>query len=462
MERLSSQDASFLHLEDAVSHMHIGAVAVLEGPAPPWEELAAQILANLPSVPRYRQRVRFVPLALGRPVWVDDPDFELSYHLRRTALPSPGGGAELCRLVGRLMSLPLDRARPLWEMWIVEGLSEGRWALITKVHHAVVDGVSGAGLLASILKEEPHAADEAGADRWRPERQPSAAELVTRALAHRASSPFDALRDLVASPSVAAARLAGSVEGLLKMAGVLQPPPQTSLNGAIGPHRRWVHASATLDDVRGIRRALGGTVNDVVLAAVTGGFRALLLDRGESADRVVRTMVPVSVRLPGERGAFNNRVSALFADLPVAIADPAERLAAVRTHLDELKRSHEAVAGDTFVGFTGAAPALLLSLGLRMFALAQQRMVQTVTTNVPGPQQPLYAAGRRMLECYPYVPVGLNVRVGVAIFSYDGTLHFGVTGDYDEAREVEVLAAGIEDAMAQMRARAPADERLPA
>lgn len=453
MDRLSSQDAAFLHIEDGVSHMHIGAVAILEGPPPPWQALADQVMANLPGVPRYRQRVHFVPFGLGRPVWVDDPHFNLAYHVRRTALPGPGGDEELQRLVGRVMSTALDRHKPLWEMWMVEGLRDDRWALLTKVHHAMVDGVSGAELLQTILKE--HADESLGADLeaaagWTPERQPGGAELAARAVAHRLSSPIDGARTLIDSPRQVALRSAATVEGLLKMAGVLQPPPRTSLNGDIGAHRRWVWARAELADVKAIRRALGGTVNDVVLSAVTGGFRELLEARGEHTERVVRTMVPVSVRSSAEQGELNNRVSALFADLPVFIRDPVERLVAVREHLEELKRSHEAVAGDTFFALTGAAPAMLLGMVLRTFSAAQQRMVQTVTTNVPGPQKPLYAAGRRMLECYPYVPLGLNVRVTIAIFSYDGGLYFGITGDYDNASDVHVLGRGVERAMAAL------------
>ena len=449
MKRLSSQDASFLHLEDAVSHMHIGAVAILEGPPPPDDALVERVRANLPEVPRYRQKVHFVPLALGRPVWVDDPHFNLGYHLRRTALPEPGGDEQLRLLIGRVMSQQLDRHKPLWEMWMIEGLSERRWALITKVHHSMVDGVSAAELVSAILDEqrEPELAAPAG---WCAEPQPPGAELVVRALAHRAVSPLEGLQSALDSPRRAAERAVGTVEGLLTLSGILRPPRASSLNGPIGPHRRWDVARSRLSEVKLIRNAFGGTVNDVVLTAIAGGFRELLASRGERTDRVVRSLVPVSVHPADEHGEYNNRVSAIFADLPVGIEDPVERLVSMTRQMEHLKRSHEAVAGDVLVGLSGFAPAMLLTLALRVATRMPQRSVNTVTTNVPGPQRPLYAAGRRMLECFPYVPLAGHVRVGVAIFSYDGALGFGVTGDFDRAPDIGVLCRGIECSIAEL------------
>ncbi len=243
---------------------------------------------------------------------------------------------------------------------------------------------------------------------------------------------------------------------------MLRAPPASSLNGPIGPHRRWDFARSSLSEVKLIRDALGGTVNDVVLTAITGGFRELLLSRGEPADRVVRSLVPVSVRGANEHGTYNNRVSAIFADLPVGIEDPVQRLSSVRTQMEHLKGSHEAVAGDVLVSLSGFAPAMLLGVALRTATHVPQRSVNTVTTNVPGPQRPLYAAGRQMLECFPYVPLAGHVRVGVAIFSYNGGLSFGVTGDYDLAPDIGVLCAGIEDSMRELtRAATPPKPRPP-
>jgi WS/DGAT/MGAT family acyltransferase len=233
--------------------------------------------------------------------------------------------------------------------------------------------------------------------------------------------------------------------------GVVRPTQPSSLNGPIGPHRRWDWARTTLTDVKSVRKALGGTVNDVVLTVLTRGFRDLLLSRDESVtDRVVRTLVPVSVRTPGERGTYNNRVSAMIAELPVGIDDPAERLAAIRSQMDGLKESKQAVAGEVLTSLTGFAPSLLLSLGTRVAMRIPQRNVNTVTTNVPGPQWQLFACGRPMLEAFPFVPLASSVRIGVAIFSYNGMLNYGVTGDFDTAPDIAVLCGGIEAGMTEL------------
>jgi diacylglycerol O-acyltransferase / wax synthase len=447
--RMSALDASFLDVEDAVTHMHIGSVGVFEGPPPKPEELREMVLGKLALVPRYRQVVRVVPFGAGRPVWVDDAHFNLDYHLRRTALPAPGGESQLRRLVGRVMSQQLDRHKPLWEMWVIEGLEQQRWALLSKIHHCMVDGVAGSDLITVLLDRErtppPPTAEEA----WQPRPAPNGAELVVRSLAANLTVSYEAARSLVA-PRELARRGQDAALGLLRMRGVLRPPPPSTLNGPLGPHRRWSWARAQLSDVKTVRGALGGTVNDVVLAAITGGLRDLLIARGESVDRVVRTLVPVSVRSPGERGVYNNRVSAMFAELPVGIADPRRRLDSLRAQMADLKRSKEAVAGEVLTSLAGFAPPLLLALAERLGTRVPQHNVNTVTTNVPGPQHPLYAGGRRMLESFPYVPLGGHVRVGVAIFSYDGAITFGVTGDYDTAPDLDVLCDGIERAIAEL------------
>jgi diacylglycerol O-acyltransferase len=449
---MSPLDASFLHIEDDRNHMHIGSVAIFEGPAPSYESVRAMVESKLSLVPRYRQKVRFVPLGLGRPVWVDDPHFNLIYHLRQTALPSPGGNEELRNLVGRVMSQQLDRSKPLWEMWVVEGLDAGRWALLSKVHHCMVDGVSGTDLLAVIL-DQARDSSPPTSEIWHPHPEPTSAQILGEALLERAVSPYEMLRSARAAtraPRELASQVRETVRGLAAMRGLLRSA-QTSLNGPIGPHRRWAWARSQLADVKAARAALGGTVNDVVLAVITNGFRELLESRGEPvADQTVRTMVPVSVRSPGERGTYNNRVSAMFAELPVGIADPVERLNSIRTQMEGLKESKQAVAGEVLTSLTGFAPPMLLSLGTRAFMRIPQRSLNTVTTNVPGPQFPLYASGRRMLEAFPYVPLAGSVRIGIAIFSYDGTLNFGVTGDYDSAADIGVLAGGIEDGLAQL------------
>jgi len=457
MDRMSPLDASFLHIEDAVSHMHIGSVAVFEGPAPRYDQFEAMVAGKLPAVPRYRQKVRFVPLQLGRPLWVDDPHFDLGYHLRHTALAPPGGDHQLRNLVGRLMSQQLDRHKPLWEMWMVEGLEQGHWALVSKVHHCMVDGVSGTDLLAVVLDSEREPASPLP-DTWKPAAEPSDVRLVADALVDVVASPYEQLRAARAAtraPRQALGQLAEVAKGLRAWTGVVRPNAPTVLNGPIGPHRRWDWARTTLADVKTVRRGLGGTVNDVVLTVLTRGFRDLLLSRDEDVSgRVVRTLVPVSVRTPGERGTYNNRVSAMIAELPVGIDDPIERLEAIRAQMDDLKESKQAVAGEVLTSLSGFAPSLLLSLGTRVAMRLPQRNVNTVTTNVPGPQWQLYACGRAMLEAFPFVPLASNVRVGVAIFSYNGMLNYGVTGDRDSAPDIAVLCGGVEAGMTELLKRA--------
>jgi WS/DGAT/MGAT family acyltransferase len=453
MDRMSPLDASFLHLEGPVSPMHIGSVAVFEGPAPPAAELEAMVAGKLPAVPRYRQKVRFVPLDLGRPLWVDDPHFNLGYHVRHTALPSPGGDDELRNLVGRVMSQQLDRTKPLWEMWMVEGMEDGHWAIVSKVHHCMVDGVSGTDLLAVVLDQDP-APPPPEPDQWEPAPEPSNTALFTDAVRDRVVNPYEqfrALRSGMRGPRALRTQLGDVGKGLRSLVTAVRGSPETSLNGPIGPHRRWNWARSTLGDVKVVRTSLGGTVNDVVLTAITQGFRDLLLSRGEAVDgREVTTLVPVSVRTPGERGTYNNRVSAMFAQLPVGIADPVERLTSIRAQMDGLKESKQAVAGEVLTSLTGFAPPMLLAVGTRVASRASQRNVNTVTTNVPGPQFPLYAVGRQMLEAFPFVPLGGQIRIGIAIFSYNGMINFGVTGDYDAAPDIGVLCQGVEDGMGEL------------
>jgi diacylglycerol O-acyltransferase / wax synthase len=457
-ERLSPLDASFLHLEDGVSHMHIASIGIFEGPEPAFDEVLAMVKGKLPLVRRYRQVVRFVPFNIARPVWVNDPHFNIEYHLRHTALPAPGGDTELRALVGRVMSQPLDRTKPLWEIWVVEGLENDRWAMLSKTHHALVDGISGTDLLALVMDLSPDPSPPA-ADDWEPAPAPSNLGLMSDAALGLMRSPYEQLRVLRARtrvPRQALAQLSEVAHGLSAMAGLVRPTPPTSLNGPIGPHRRYAWASTTVDDVKRVRKTLGGSFNDVILAAITGGFRHLLLSRGESVDRKVRSLVPVSVRARDERGlaigdgTLANKVSAMFADLPVSIGHPGERLAAITAQMEGLKESKEAIAAEALTSLSGFAPPMLLALGMRLATRVAQRNVNTVTTNVPGPQFPLYVVGRKMLRAYPYVPLGGQVRLGVAIFSYDGQVNFGVTGDRDTTEDIDVLTTGIEKAMSEL------------
>lgn len=459
MERMSLLDATFLYIEDDATPMHIGGAAIFEGPPPTHDELVSRFEAKLHRVPRYRQKVRFLPLDVGRPGWVDDPHFNIDYHVRRTALPAPGGREELQNLVGWVMSQHLDRARPLWEVWAVEGLDDGRWALVSKVHHCLVDGVSSIDLM-SVLFDSASDPPRLEAVPWRPRPEPSAVELFAQSLAG-ALSPVELVPRVLAALRSPAATLGHGIEAVRafgSVAGKLLPPPVTSLNGPHGPHRRWASAHASLADVKLVRASLGGTVNDVVLAAITGAFRDLLISRGERVEgRPVRTLVPVSVRAEHERGTYNNRVSPVFADLPVGLADPVARLANIRAQMDGIKKSKGAVAGERLVDLAGFSPPMLLAAAQRLAASVPQQSVNTGTTNVPGPQHPMYFAGRRLIESAPIIPLlASGVRIVVGIFSYDGHLYFGITGDYDTVPDIDVLRRGIEAAMAELLAAARA------
>jgi diacylglycerol O-acyltransferase len=450
MDRMSPLDATFLHVEDGINHMHIASCATFAGPAPSYDDIVELFRGKLPLVPRYRQRVRFVPGGLGRPVWVDDPHFRLDYHVRHTALPPPGDDTALRNLMGRLMSQQLDRQRPLWETWMVEGLDDGTWALISKVHHCMVDGISGTDLMAVILDPTPEASP-AIPDRWQPAKEPTDLELVADALTDAFTQPDEIARwarRVWSAPKRVAGDVGEFLQGAKALGARLKPAGELSIEGSIGPHRRWAWANTTIDEIKKVRTAHGGTVNDVVLAAITNGFRELLLSRGEAVDEaVLRTLVPVSVRSRDDH-SYNNQVSAMIAELPIGIADPVERLQAIRAQMAGLKDSHQAVAGSVLVNLAGFAPPVLLSLGLRtatkLMTRLPQRSVNTVTTNVPGPQQPLYACGREMLQYAPFVPLAQGVRTGVAILSYNRKVFFGVTADWDSVPDVEVLARGIE------------------
>jgi diacylglycerol O-acyltransferase len=461
MEWMSPVDSSFLHVENDTTLMHIGAVSIFQGPPPPFAELRAMVAGKLGLVPRYRQKIRFVPLAAGPPVWIEDPHFSLDYHLRHTAIPAPGSEEQLRQMAARIFSQHLDRDKPLWELWAVEGLQRKRWALLSKVHHCMVDGVAATDLMSVMFSDETAAAGAGAgngspAREWAPAPEPSGVEVLARTIVRRASpaGQLDALRRIAGAPRATLRSLVEAVRATAAATPSMRPVAASSLTGPIGPHRRWSWAQARLSDVKAVRSELGGTVNDVVLTLITNGFRELLDARGEDVaeDRVVRTMVPVSVRRKGERGVYNNRVSAVFAGLPVGLADPVRRLHAIRAEMDGIKESKQAVAGDVLTSMSGFAPPLLLALGSRLVTLSPRLNMHTATTNVPGPQQPVQTLGRRMLRSYPFVPVVGSIRIVVAIFSYDGGLYFGVTGDYDGAPDIDALTAGIGRGMADLLA----------
>ena len=459
MEWMSPMDSSFLHIENDTTPMHIGGVSIFAGPPPPFDQLRAMVAGKLALVPRYRQKVRAVPLAAGPPVWIEDPHFSIDYHLRRTAIPAPGEDAQLRQMAARVFSQALDRNKPLWELWMVEGMTGGRWALLSKVHHCMVDGVAATDLMSVMFSDEttPSQSPSDGLmGRHSAPPEPSNVDVLARTLLRRVSpaGQLETLERALRAPRETLRTLAEVARGALAASSSLRPVGASSLNGPIGPHRRWSWATVSLSDVKAVRAELGGTVNDVVLTVITNGFRELLQSRDEPVpeDRVVRTMVPVSVRARGEQGVYNNRVSAVFAGLPVGVQEPVERLQRIRKEMDGVKQSKQAVAGDVLSSLSGFAPPLLLALGSRLVTLSPRLNMHTATTNVPGPQQPVQTLGRRMLESYPFVPVVGSIRIVVAIFSYDGGLYFGVTGDYDGAPDIDVLTEGIEHGMADLLA----------
>ena len=401
-------------------------------------------------------------MRLGRPVWVEDPGFDLRYHVRRTALPAPGGDQQLADLMARVMSQRLDRDRPLWEYWVVEGLPEGRWALISKVHHCMVDGVSGTDLYRVIFDFSPEPSAPAPADDRTVNAEPSAVELAARAALDAVVLPARealTLRGAAADPAGSLRQAAEMARALARLAPAARPATGSSLSGHIGRQRRYTWARVSLEDVKTIKQALGGTVNDVVLTAISGGFRALLLARGEQpGPHMVRSLVPVSVRAPGAESVYDNQVSALLADLPVHVADPVERLAAVRSELTTLKESKEAMLGEALTSLGRFTPFPFASWWSRLAFGLPQREIVTVTTNVPGPRQPLYGMGRRLLEIIPYVPIATTLRTGISIFTYCGNVTFGITGDFAANPDLDVLAHGIEDGVSELVKAARGDQ----
>lgn len=447
-DRLSALDVSFLYLEDRTTPMHVGGVAIFEEPEQgfDYDRLVQLIKHRIAFVPRYRQRVRWVPGKVANPVWVDDEHFDVAYHVRRSALPRPGTDEQLRELVARIMSRHLDRDRPLWEMYLVEGLADNRFAILTKTHHAMVDGLSAVDIGQVILDVTPEPRDTIS-DVWRPGREPSGLELFV-----------GGVTDWVRSPAEGAARLRTgledahqSVRGLGKSVGgvisavstVVRPPSTSPLNGEIGEQRRFAAAETSLADYRRIRKAHGGTVNDVALAVVAGGLRQWLMTRGENltARSQVRVMVPVSIReAEAADQSTGNHIAAFLCDLPVGEPDPVVRLQRITFEMGQYKATNQMLGAQAIVGLAGFSPPTLHSLGARAVSGLSQRVWNTVVTNVPGPQFPLYAGGCRMVAAYPVVPLARNQAVSIGLTSYNGGVYFGLLGDRDAMPDVEVLA----------------------
>jgi diacylglycerol O-acyltransferase / wax synthase len=454
LDRLTAIDASFLHQEGPSSHMHVGAVARFAGPPPPFDEFLDSLRMRLHLVPRYRQKLHVPPAGTGRPLWVDDPTFNLEYHVRQTALPKPGSERQLLELAGRVFSQQLDRARPLWEVWMVEGLDDGGFALISKTHHAMVDGIAGVDIAQVMFDLSPVPAEVEHPDQaWQPAREPSSAELLAagtlgllrtgvRTAAHAAGM----LRDPQAV--LHGAREAAEGLGEIVWAG-LNPAPETPLNVPIGPHRRYEVVRTSLDDFKLVKDTFGGTVNDVVLAVVSGALRDWLRSRGVRTEGLeLRALVPVSIRAAGDRGALGNRLAVMRGPLPVYIEDPLERLRSVRAAMDGLKESKQAVGAEVLSNMQNFAPPTILAQASRLNF--STRLFNLLVTNVPGPQFPLYILGRELSAVFPVAFLPRDHALAIAIMSYNGQMSFGLLGDYDAMPDIGVVAEGIEAALAEL------------
>ncbi len=452
-DRLSGLDASFLAFERQGAHMHVGSVLVFEGPPPAYEELLAHVEGRLHLVPRYRQRLAYPPFGAGRPRWVDDAHFNPRYHVRHSALPEPRGDDELRRLAGRLFSQQIDRAKPLWELWLVEGVGDG-FAIIAKTHHALVDGISGVDIATVLfdLQRDPPPPGEAP-PRWTPRPEPSRAALFADALTERAETPATlvrALREALAHPTHAGSEAGRALSGLAAMAAAgMAGAPSSPLNVRIGPHRRFAWAEVELARLKAVKDALGGTVNDVVLTIVAGALRAHLFRRGRDPERVeLKAMVPISVRADAERGALGNQVAAMYAPLPVGVADPVERFRFVHSAMAGLKESGQAVGAQAITALAGVAAPTVLDQAGRL--QTRQRFFNLTVTNVPGPQFPLFILGRRLEAFYPQVPLVANTALGIAVMSYDGNVFFGLLGDYDAMADLDAFAADLSAAIDEL------------
>jgi diacylglycerol O-acyltransferase / wax synthase len=453
-DRLTAVDASFLHQEGHASHMHVGAVMIFEGPPPTREDFLDQIESRLHLVPRYRQKLAFPPFQFGRPLWIDDPRFNIDYHVRHTALPSPGSVDQLRKLAGRIFSQRLDRSKPLWEVWLVQGLDDSRFALINKTHHAMVDGVSGVDLATVLFDLSPVPSDIPPPEQdWSPSAEPSAAELVAegvKGIIRRPAEIGSEVLGAVRRPRRAAARVREAAEGIGEVAWAgVNPAPETPLNVPIGSHRRVLWVRSSLDDFKTAKNALGGTVNDVVLTVVSGAVGRWLRTRGMRTEGLeLRALVPVSIRAEGEESALGNRIAAMRGPLPVYAQDPLDRLRIVREAMDGLKESKQALGAEVIAGLQDFAPPTILAQASRLNF--STRLFNLIVTNVPGPQFPLYLLGRELQELVPIAFLPEDHALAIAIMSYNGVVDFGLIADYDAMPDLDVVGSYIEDALAEL------------
>jgi diacylglycerol O-acyltransferase / wax synthase len=475
-DRLTAVDASFLANEGPTTHMHVGAVLIFEGPPPSYEAFVSQIRSRLHLVPRYRQRLAFPPLETGRPLWVDDQNFNLEYHVRHTALPAPGSEQQLQALAARIHSQQLDRAKPLWETWLVQGLEDDRFALISKTHHALVDGVAGVDLATVLfdLERSPREVPHEG-EPWMPAREPTAAELAARGVKSLVKTPLELAAKAMGAATrpqhtAEVAREAAEGLGEIVWAG-LNPAPASPLNVEIGPHRRLMWVRNELSDFKTVKNAFGGTVNDVVLTVVAGALHKWLRARGVRTEGLeLRALVPVSIRAKDETGTLGNRIAVMRGPLPVYVEDPVARLQVVKHAMDGLKESKQAVGAEILSNVQNLAPPTVLAQAARINF--STRLFNLIVTNVPGPQFPLYCLGRELQDLFPVAFLPRDHALAVAIMSYNGGIDFGLLGDYDAMPDLDAFAVFVRDALAELVERAeppkarakpkPAPKRAPA
>lgn len=452
MDRLSPVDVSFLDQEKEGSHMHIGAVMTFEGPPPTRDDLRAHIESRLHLVPRYRQKLTFPRLEMGRPLWVDDPSFNIDYHVRHTALPQPGGIEQLRLLTARIFSQRLDRTKPLWELWLVQGLEDNRFACISKTHHSLVDGVSGVDLTTVLFDVSPTPSEPVAED-WTPSAEPSQASLVASGVRGIAGTPVGLARRAIhvaRRPKQAVGEVAEAAEGLGEVAwSFINPPPSTPLNVPIGPHRRVLWLPFRLADLKTIKNTLGGTVNDVFLAIATGVLRRWLHSRGVRTEGLeLRGIVPVSIRDDKEKGALGNRITAMLGPLPVYAKDPVERLRIVSESMEGLKESKQAMGAETLTRLQDFAPPTILAQASRLNF--STRAYNVLVTNVPGPQFPLYLLGREMLELAPVPFLAPKRALAIAIMSYNGNVVIGLMGDYDAMADLDDFGEFVRESVQEL------------
>jgi diacylglycerol O-acyltransferase / wax synthase len=457
LDRLTAVDASFLTNESSSSHMHVGAILIFEGPPPRYVDLVEHVRSRLPLVPRFRQKLVVPPLEAGRPLWADDVNFNLTYHIRHTALPDPGGEEELKKLAGRIFSQQLDRLKPLWELWLVQNLERDRFALLTKTHHAMVDGVSGVDIGTVLFDVEREAEPLKLEDDWVPQPEPGTTELVARGIADAVAAPVKLAEravEVVKNPETTARKAVEALEGVGEIISAFaDPAPDVPLNDEIGSHRRYVWARSELGTFKRIKDTFGATVNDVVLAVVTGALREWLhVRRVRTEGLELRALVPVSIRSEDERGNLGNRIALMRGPLPVYIEDPVRRLRVISDAMAGLKRSKQALGAEVISRFNDFAPPTLLAQASRINF--STRLFNLIVTNVPGPQMPLYVLGKELEDVFPVAFLPQNHSLAVAIMSYNGKVGFGLLADYDGMEDVDVVSNGLNESLAELEAAA--------